>query len=73
MTNPLFDKFMKTQRKIPLLLASKVDKRIEIKVKIFLMITTSLNFKMVYYIMMDSCMNLIALLDSKYYKPGMML
>jgi len=31
----------------------------------------SLSFKMVYYIMMDSCMYLTTMFDSKYYKLGM--
>jgi hypothetical protein len=35
-------------------------------------IMTSLNFKMVYYIIMDSCIYLTTLFDSKYSKPGMM-
>jgi hypothetical protein len=34
---------------------------------------TSLSFKMVYYIMMDLCMYLTTLFDSKYSKPSMVI
>jgi hypothetical protein len=70
--NFFFVKFMKIWKKILSSLASKIDWRIEIKVKFILMITTSLSFKMVCYIMMDFCMYLMALLDSKYSKLFMM-
>jgi hypothetical protein len=52
MTQRFFVKFMKIWKKTHLLLASKANERIITKSKIFLMIMSSLNFKMVYYIVM---------------------
>jgi hypothetical protein len=63
---------MKIWKKILLLLASKVNWKIEVKVKIFLAIMTSLSFKMVCYIMMDFYMYMMALFNSMYSKLGMM-
>jgi len=65
MTNPFFVKFVKIWRNIPFLLASKIDWIIKIKVKIFLGIMKSLKSKMVYYVMMNFCMYLMALVNSK--------
>jgi hypothetical protein len=65
MTNLFFVKFMKIWRNILFLLASKVDWIIKIKVKSFLGIMKILTSKMVYYVMMNFCMYLMALLDFK--------
>jgi hypothetical protein len=73
MTNLFFVKFVKIWKKTFSLLASKVNSKIKIKVKIPLMITKSLNLKMVGYIMMNFCMYLMALYDFKYSKLGVML
>jgi hypothetical protein len=65
MINPYFVKFPKIWKNILFLLASKVDWVIKIKVKIFLGIMKSLRSKMVYYVMMNFCMYLMALFDFK--------
>jgi len=62
---------MNIWKKIFSLLASKVNWKIKVKVKIFLVITTNLSFKMVCYIMMDR-MHLMALFNSKYSKLNIM-
>jgi hypothetical protein len=69
MTQPFFVKFMKIWKTF-LLLASKANYKVMVKSKIFLVIMSSLSFKMVYYIMMFFCMFLMALHDFKIFRLG---
>jgi len=68
--NPSLLNFLKIWKIIFLLWASKMNWGIKIKFKIFWVFITSLNFKMVYYIMMGFYMHLMAMFNFKFFKAS---